>query len=271
MRAMGVLTMAGIGLLALAAGAAAQNRVQILGRVLDDQSGDPIVDVDLAARTVADAFLGSATTDEAGRFSFTVYRIDAIRIYAARFGYKRTSTPVLRFDGNDYFEVELRLHPDALLLAPLEVIARREAQQSPVLAGFRHRMQRGAGYYITRAEIERRNPMFISDMLLDVPGIRSSSSGRGARRILRMARTEAWNCSLQLFVDGVLMTPRVAAMGEIPVDDLVSPGSVEGIEVYRGLSTVPAEFLNENARCGVIAIWTRRGDDPSARGRGPSP
>ena len=43
------------------------------------------------------------------------------------------------------------------------------------------------------------------------------------------------------------------------IDEVISPGSVEGIEVYRGLSTVPAEFLNPDAECGVIAIWTRRG------------
>lgn len=240
--------------------AAAQNRVQIFGRVVDDRTGDPIADVDLAARNHSDRFLANAATEEDGRFTLTVYRTSAIRIFAARFGYKRTSTPLLHFDGSDYLEVELRLDPDALLLAPLEVIARREAVRSPVLAGFRHRMQRGAGYYITRADIERRNPMYVTDMLLDVPGVRASSSGRGSRRMLQMARTEGWNCSVQLFVDGTLVTPRGTGMGDIAIDDLVSPGSLEGIEVYRGLSTVPPEFYNPEARCGVIAVWTRRGD-----------
>lgn len=271
MRALVVVAMLTMGLLTIGMEAAAQSRVLIVGKVVDDKTGDPIAHVDLAARTIGDAFLGGASSDEMGRFRFTFHRTSAVRIFAARYGYKRTTTPVLHFDGNDYFEVEVRLHPEALLLAPLEVIARREAQQSAVLADFRHRMERGAGYYITRADIERRNPLFVTDMLLDVPGVRASSSGRGSRRILHMARTAGWQCALQLFVDGVLMTPRVAAMGDVSIDDLVSPGSVEGIEVYRGLSTVPAEFYNDNARCGVIAIWTRRGDESSTRGRGDSP
>jgi hypothetical protein len=33
---------------------------------------------------------------------------------------------------------------------------------------------------------------------------------------------------------------------------------VEAIEVFKGLGSVPPEFLNVYARCGVIAIWTRR-------------
>lgn len=64
-------------------------------------------------------------------------------------------------------------------------------------------------------------------------------------------------CPVQIFLDGRLIT-RGAVM-EVPVDDLVTPEAVEGIEVYRGLSTVPPEFLTPNSRCGVVAIWTRRG------------
>ena len=45
------------------------------------------------------------------------------------------------------------------------------------------------------------------------------------------------------------------------VDDAVSSGSLLGIEVYRGLSTVPAEFMTPRARCGVVVLWTRRSGD----------
>jgi hypothetical protein len=45
----------------------------------------------------------------------------------------------------------------------------------------------------------------------------------------------------------------------VSVDDLVAPGAIEGIELYRGTATIPAEFLTPQARCGVVAIWTRRG------------
>jgi len=40
--------------------------------------------------------------------------------------------------------------------------------------------------------------------------------------------------------------------------DTVSAADVEAIEIFKGLASVPAEFLNTQARCGVIAIWTKR-------------
>ena len=35
--------------------------------------------------------------------------------------------------------------------------------------------------------------------------------------------------------------------------------AVELVEVFRGISEMPAEFANPDLRCGAVAIWTRRG------------
>jgi hypothetical protein len=45
----------------------------------------------------------------------------------------------------------------------------------------------------------------------------------------------------------------------VPLDDLATPTILEGIEIYRGASTIPPEFISPESRCGVIALWTRRG------------
>jgi hypothetical protein len=58
-----------------------------------------------------------------------------------------------------------------------------------------------------------------------------------------------------VFVDGRPANRR----GNVSINDLASPSGLEGMEVYRGLATVPPEFLTPEARCGVIALWTRRG------------
>jgi hypothetical protein len=60
-----------------------------------------------------------------------------------------------------------------------------------------------------------------------------------------------------VFLDGRLAT-RDAPGGDVFVDDLVSPLDIETIEVFRGLGSIPPEFLTPQARCGVIAIWTKR-------------
>jgi outer membrane receptor protein involved in Fe transport len=261
MRSGTVLTLTlGLALVAVS-GAAAQNRVQIAGTVLDNQTGDPIPSVNLVVRNAYDQFLGSTVSDSAGRFTFTVYRTRAILIYAARFGYTRTTTPRLYVDGSDFFEVRVHMDPDALVLAPLEVVARSTTGGSPVLANFRHRLMSGTGHYITRADIERRRPMYVTDMLQDVPGVRLSSSGRGSRRVVHMSRSDALPCSVQLYVDGRFINRGLAGLFEqFSIDDYVEPEAVEGIEIYRGLSTIPPEFLTPEAKCGVIAVWTRRGD-----------
>jgi hypothetical protein len=75
-----------------------------------------------------------------------------------------------------------------------------------------------------------------------------------------MTRAVSYNggpCPVQIWVDGMLTTR--AAGENVPLDDLASPGILEGIEIYRGLATIPPEFVSPGARCGVIAIWTRRG------------
>lgn len=252
-----------LGCLAVSTTAAAQEHVRVMGRVVEAQSGTPISGVRLTFRNQQDRFLRSATTDDAGHFEVLLQRTQAVKILATRIGYQNNATPLLHFDGHQFYQLEIRLDPDALLLAPLEVIARGGADRSPVLANYHRRLESGTGYYITRSDVETRNAMFVTDLLREVPGLVLSSSGGGSRRTVQMSRTGR-DCPVQIYVDGLLLT-RSVQTGNGPssdvfvIDDVVSPGAIEGIEVYRGLSTVPAEFLGPGASCGVVAIWTRRG------------
>ena len=34
---------------------------------------------------------------------------------------------------------------------------------------------------------------------------------------------------------------------------------VRVVEIYRGPAEVPGQYLDSNAKCGVILIWTKRG------------
>jgi hypothetical protein len=62
---------------------------------------------------------------------------------------------------------------------------------------------------------------------------------------------------------GIRRTARAPAGADAPtIDDVVTPNVTEGIEVYRGVATVPPEILSPDAMCGVVAIWTRRGRSP---------
>jgi hypothetical protein len=250
----------------------AEGQIRIVGRVIDDFTEEPISDARIILRTRDGVALGETQSSEMGTFQFEVSnRTRGARIQASRLGYETNTTPVLYFDRRTFFQVEVRLDPDAILLAPLEVIAWSERPENAMLEGFRRRLQNGLGTYITREQIERRKPALVTDVLRDVPGLWVAGTGTGTRPVVRVQRsvglalTTPGDCMTQIWVDGFLVNRRMIGVtggrpSDFRIDDVVSPASVEGIEVYKGLSTVPPEFLNPDAKCGVIAIWTRRGE-----------
>jgi hypothetical protein len=248
-----------LALLALAAPAAGQQQVRVEGRVVANEDQRPLSFADISVRRANGQFVLRVQADSVGRFEFVVSRVGSVQLRVDRLGYRSNTTPLLHFDDKKYFQVEMRLDAEAILLAPLEVMVWSEVDRSPFLDNFRRRLQNGLGIYITREDIEARNPVFVSDMLRTVPGLQLSSSGRGARPSIQFGRSAGMRCYTQIFVDGMLMNPWSIGEANARLDDFVEPGSVEGIEVYRGLSTVPPEFLNPDAECGVIAVWTRRG------------
>lgn len=230
--------------------------VRIEGRVVAEDTELPVGHARVTVVRPDFRFIRQVEADSTGRFEVTFKGHEAVRLRAERLGYATATTPVLNFDGRNYFQVELRLDTDAVLLAPLEVVVWSEVDPSPLLDNFRRRLDTGQGIYITRAQIDARRPMFMSDMLRVVPGLTLEGAGSGSRPRIVLSRGNALGCSTQIFVDGMLMSRPGA---DVRLDDLVTPMSVEGIEIYRGLSTVPAEFLNPEAKCGVVAVWTRRG------------
>lgn len=131
------------------------------------------------------------------------------------------------------------------------------------MAVFEQRRARGIGAFITRSDIEKRRPNKLSEMLRGVAGVSiKSNSSAGQLPVVQIERSAASianrTCEVQMFVDGNPY-PR----GNI--DDF-PPQTVEGIEIYRGGSELPAELRAQNSGCGAIAIWTR---DPTLIRRQP--
>lgn len=247
----------------------AAGQVRLVGRVIDNTTERPLGDAQVTLTRHDGRVIQRVDTDEFGEFAFDVgARVSAVRLQVQRLSYKPNTTPVLYLEEHRFFQLEVRLDPDAILLAPLEVVGWSKVEPSPFLENFKQRVETGNGFYITRADVESRRPMYTSDLLRDVPGLTVSGSGSGIRPVVqvsgRSTTTEVTgNCPTQIWIDGFLLNRRTLGGAgrteDFRLDDAVSPGSIEGIEVYRGLSGVPAEFLNSDAKCGVIAIWTRRG------------
>lgn len=145
-------------------------------------------------------------------------------------------------------ELAVRLETTSVPLPELVVEGEAEAP-APKMVGFYHRKGSGQGYFITREDIEKRNPRVLSDMLRSVPGLRIVCDG-GHCRVSSFTETRRimGSCPIQYFLDGLPF------LGDV---DELTPDQVEGIEIYRGSASIPPEFNTGTAMCGVIALWSR--------------
>jgi hypothetical protein len=248
---------------ATGATASALGQVVLEGHVLDDASAQRLAGARVSLLNRSDKLVGYAVTDDTGHFRFTKAANGWYRLDVRAVGYKQATTPFLWWmEDHAYAALEVRLAPHAVLLAPLEIVALSPPQTSPVLENVEHRRTRGFGVQVTRAQIEQRRPAHVSDILVELPGVYAARRGSGASaRTIYMARAlpglGGGACPVQVFLDGRLAS-RDRPGGDVLVDDLVSPLDIETIEVFRGLGSIPAEFLTPEARCGVVAIWTKR-------------
>jgi hypothetical protein len=249
--------------LAICVATPALGQVVLEGHVLDDVTrqrigGSRVLLINAQSRTV-----GFVVTDDSGYFRFSRPDNGWYRLEVAALGYQRTRTPFIWWMvDHSYAALEVRLAPHVSLLAPVEIVALSPANVSPVLENVVQRRTAGFGVQISRQQIEARHPANISDMLIELPGVYAARTGSGAGgRRLYMGRALLGGgggpCPAQIFLDGKLATRNVPG-GDVQVDELVMPIDVETIEVFRGLGTIPPEFLTPDARCGVIAIWTKR-------------
>jgi carboxypeptidase family protein/TonB-dependent receptor-like protein len=230
---------------------AAQN---VRGKLLELQSEQPIAGVTIVLVTeqnpsVSQGLTQSTQTGNDGTFALRAAMPGIYRLRAERPGYRTAITPAMELRAGDEVGLALRLLPDTVQLRPVVVTAsnRRPAGR---LGGFYDRMsKRIAGYFVTRDDIQKRNPLVVSDLLRTIPGLDIRPSPGAFGHDIRTVE----GCRPAVFLDGL---PLTLLRGE-SIDHLVNPMDVEGIEVYRHPTQVPVEFQRGN--CGAIVIWTRTG------------
>lgn len=161
--------------------------------------------------------------------------------------------------GATELSLPITLDPVAQQLAPVVTNAdsARLALADP--SGFAWRRRMGQGTYITQAEIERRRPVEteqlfrgIPDMTVDTAGIIVVNRGRITFRDLQSDSVPTYDqcVGVHVFVDG-------AAMPQPFNVDLITPGRIRGIEIYRGPAATPPALRSAKTVCGTVAIWTR--------------
>jgi outer membrane receptor protein involved in Fe transport len=174
---------------------------------------------------------------------------DGTRVVDVRLlGYAPLSRSVaFHADSTSAILFELAVQPIGLDSVQAAATARRS---NLMRRGFYERKRSGSGTFLTRDEIERFQPRFLSDVLRRVGGVQVGSSSRGLPSTqMRGQQSIAGSCPVQYYVDGVLTTA-------YSIDEM-RPEDIDGIEVYRGAASIPASFKRGTASCGVILLWSR--------------
>lgn len=156
----------------------------------------------------------------------------------------------------------VRIAVPALDYRLADIVVEATAEPVNIAAGFNERRRLGFGHQIDRAEIERRSAHDLLNILRTVPGVRLNSvrtADGGREWVLETGRANAGDCRMQVYINGARMSSLAGDPGLL--DDLLRTyaADIEAVEVYRGPAETPEVFGGSTARCGVVAIWYRRG------------
>jgi len=121
------------------------------------------------------------------------------------------------------------------------------------LTEFRRRRSGGGGVFLDRAEIERRNPRTLTDLVRTIPGVRVVPRPTGFRYVsshFRRVAGDIGTCDVMLYLDG---QPFLMETGD--ADARIRISEIIALEAYVTAGSVPRQFAGSDAACGVILIW----------------
>ena len=219
---------------------------RITGRVLDEGGADGLANVEIVA---ADSPSALATLSGArGGFTLTGVPPGLVELRFSLIGYAtRTATVVVQ--PGQTVELTATMSTEAIELEPIEVVVRNSYL---VRRGFYRREAAGWGDHFSPEDLDRLDPMYLSDLVRRVPGValRATAEGtiavsRGGRRSLGGDREY---CALSIWVDG-------APTFDADLDRY-TPQQIAAVEIYNGGPGTPIEYTFQSP-CGVILLWSR--------------
>lgn len=117
---------------------------------------------------------------------------------------------------------------------------------------FEERRKQGFGSYMDSTAIAKRGTM--AAVFYGMPGVtvqRQAGTSNARLFALYLPSTGTDQCMATLFLDGVMQADQ-------EIMSTLFPGDIAAVEVYQQRLTVPTEFMNRNAMCGVVLVWTKR-------------
>ena len=176
-----------------------------------------------------------------GRFSFPDVRSGAIALTVRRMGYTARTINIDVNAARVAAPVEVELEEIPSDIASVLV----EGSKGHLQEFYEHKANSNFAKFFERKDIEKRNPIYLSELLRAVAGASLYASERTGNRIMLR------DCKPMVWVDGM------RAPGA-ELDEVARPMDVAGIEVYPSYAGLPAQYQDRNNRmCGAILVWTR--------------
>jgi hypothetical protein len=187
-----------------------------------------------------------ALTNAKGEFTLRNLPSGSQLLLARHIGYAAQVHPV-GLSRHEQPHVTIKLPRYVAVMDPVLVTARRTAALDKV--GFGTRRKTAVGYFIGPERLEQIHPLYITDVLRTVPGLRIVPGQYGDA--VTSTRDEDGGC-IQYYVDEIPYT-------EIEPDDVlkfVSGAEVVAAEVYQA-GNAPPQFTRGMGNCTTIVLWTR--------------
>lgn len=205
--------------------------------IVRSSTGQPLPEVTVS---VVDA-APSTRTDEQGHFTLAGLPAGTQQLEGRRLGYL---VGMARVSLRDRATVTQNLELSRIVaLDSVRIVAQRtrfEQYQKRV------RQSGTSSAFISAEQIEKQRPFELSD-LLRMQGFRIEGSGLDAQ-VLTSRGDRSFQlgpCVTNVVIDGI----------EHQSINLVPPGDVGAIEIYRGNGGAPVQY---DSTCGLVLIWTKR-------------
>ena len=260
-------------ILVVALAGTARPQAVVRGRIRADSSRASIPFAIVEVRDLARSIQASIT----GLYQLSDLPAGSHTLVARAIGYQPLTVP-LDLAVGDTLDVDLLLLKSVTELATLDVTAKADRPVIGKMAGFAERRKAGFGRFYDLAAIQKEGDgAVLANVLRQTAGVimiplpypcsgLAAASGRGVGSIelpagmtclgkpLRLA------CYFTIVIDGV----RIWTWGDPdpPNVETIGLSDIEGLEIYRGPSEMPPQFLTAGSACGVIQLWTRTGGTP---------
>ena len=222
----------------------------IVGVVTDQVNGQPVPEVVVNV----DGIGRVATTDEDGRFTLSELTPGHHDVVFSHLGYRQRSVSI-EVEADHVVKLHVELAVDAIALDPIEVTVDRQDRNLQSV-GFYQREEDGWGDFLDREDLEFGNPVQLTAALTRFPGVTTVPDPRMPGRGFLVFRRAGTECIPTVYLDGVRIG---GSRSPAWIDDIVNPGVVAGVEVYRSSAGMPPQYWGTGSACGVVLIWLRRG------------